>query len=375
VRPEQLRTHHGEVRCGHCRAPFNALDQLLDEPAAAPPSEAGTPPAAPEADVPGAANVGQGDFFVLEEKPSGSTPGAEPRPLPFATAASAASPTATDRPDTPVPDFPSDSPGAQLDFEIPDTLVRSRRPPETGPPSPPVTVSLPPAADTASSESIAAADRIPDVESVDAQSGAAESAAAVKGADTHDHPLPLPPLSPRAPREARVDAKDASSLRARRWLQGLGIGVLLGALAVQAAYLFREDITRNWPQLRPAYLAACEYFKCTVPLPRVAGAIGIETSDLQSGAGGAARFILNATIRNRAPYPQAYPHLELTLTDAQDRPVVRRVLDPHEWVPAGELERGGPGEGFRAQHELVVILPFEAADVAAVGYRLYLFYP
>jgi hypothetical protein len=144
----------------------------------------------------------------------------------------------------------------------------------------------------------------------------------------------------------------------------------MGILAAQSIYLFREEITRQWPQLRPAFITACAQFGCTVPLSRVAGAISIETSDLQAQPRKPGRFVLNATVRNRAPYPQAYPHLELTLTDTQDRPAVRRVLPPDEWVPEDYLTRD-----FLPNEEIVLRLPFAASGIEAVGYRVYAFYP
>jgi alpha-mannosidase len=39
-----------------------------------------------------------------------------------------------------------------------------------------------------------------------------------------------------------------------------------------------------------------------------------------------------ATLRNQAAWPLQYPYLELTLTDAQDQPVVRRALLPTEYA-------------------------------------------
>ena len=58
----------------------------------------------------------------------------------------------------------------------------------------------------------------------------------------------------------------------------------------------------------------------------------IEASDLQADPAHRGLLILTATIRNRAPYAIGYPHLELTLTDAQDQVVVRRALAPADYV-------------------------------------------
>ena len=59
---------------------------------------------------------------------------------------------------------------------------------------------------------------------------------------------------------------------------------------------------------------------------------------------------LTATVRNRAPYAVAYPHLELTLTDAQDGVVVRRALAPAEYIGA-TLD---PSKGISANGEVAV---------------------
>jgi hypothetical protein len=78
-------------------------------------------------------------------------------------------------------------------------------------------------------------------------------------------------------------------------------------------------------------------------------------------------------IRNRAPFAQELPALELTLTDALERAVVRRVLRPAEYLPgrtAESLEAGiAPGA------EAALRLHFDTGGVSATGYRLYLFYP
>jgi predicted Zn finger-like uncharacterized protein len=153
-------------------------------------------------------------------------------------------------------------------------------------------------------------------------------------------------------------------------LAGLGAGLLAGVLAVQAVYLFRIDIAREMPRLRPALEAACAAFACEVPLPREAAAISIESSDLQAEPGRHGQYVLHASLRNRAGYPLAWPHLELTLTDAADRPVARRAMPPQEWVPAGQRDGG-----FAGHSGLAVRLPFETRELAPTGYRLYVFYP
>ena len=158
----------------------------------------------------------------------------------------------------------------------------------------------------------------------------------------------------------------------RRGLWALAIGVLLGVLTIQGLYLFREPVTRLVPELRPVFEQACAQIGCTVPLPRHAEAIAIDHSHLEAVRPHEAVFVLEARVHNRAAYPQQLPHLELTLTGAGERPLVRRVLEPAEW-----LSDASPAATAFAAHEAIdVVLPFAAADVdEPTGYRLYAFYP
>ena len=82
-------------------------------------------------------------------------------------------------------------------------------------------------------------------------------------------------------------------------------------------------------------------------------------------------MILAATVRNRASYALAYPHLELTLTDAQDQVVVRRALAPADYA-GGTAELAG---GIAGNSEVAIKLFIDASATTQAGYRLYLFYP
>lgn len=155
----------------------------------------------------------------------------------------------------------------------------------------------------------------------------------------------------------------------RRWPWAIGLLVLLALAAGQLAYIYRVELAVLAPELRPTLVAACEVAGCSVPWPRRPELVGIESSDLEPAGGD--RLLLTATLKNRAPFVQEYPHLELTLTDTQDDALLRKVLPPVDWLPAGQ----SAADGFAARGELAVKLLLEAQGVPAVGYRLYLFYP
>ncbi|MGL6183494.1 MAG: DUF3426 domain-containing protein, partial [Aestuariivirga sp.] len=106
-----------------------------------------------------------------------------------------------------------------------------------------------------------------------------------------------------------------------------------------------------------------------VPLPALSELVSIEASDLQSDSV-RGLFVLQATLRNQAAYAQAWPALELTLTDASDTAVARRVLSAADYLPPGS-----DLTSFPAAAEVPVRLWIDAKGLGAAGYKLYLFYP
>ena len=80
--------------------------------------------------------------------------------------------------------------------------------------------------------------------------------------------------------------------------------------------------------------------------------------------------MLLATLRNQADYPLALPHLELTLTDAADRPVARRVMPPADWLPAGHADAE-----LGARSSMALRVDFEIREPMPTGYRIHVFYP
>ena len=110
---------------------------------------------------------------------------------------------------------------------------------------------------------------------------------------------------------------------------------------------------------------------CTVPLPRRSDLVSIESSDLHPVPGKSDQLQLIATVRNRAFYRQDWPHLEVTLTDTRDKPVVRRVFAPAQYLP----EDNKSATGFNSNQELQLDLTLQVEGAVAAGYRIYVFYP
>jgi predicted Zn finger-like uncharacterized protein len=159
--------------------------------------------------------------------------------------------------------------------------------------------------------------------------------------------------------------------RASRIVMAVGLPLLLLALLAQAAYTWRDQLAARFPQTKPMLTAACERIGCRLGLPAQIEAVTLESSELQALAPERNLFSLVALLRNRSNTVQAWPSIELTLNDANERPVARRVLAPRDYLSAPQdIDRGLPSAS-----EQVVKLAFELPQTQASGYRVYLFYP
>jgi predicted Zn finger-like uncharacterized protein len=184
-------------------------------------------------------------------------------------------------------------------------------------------------------------------------------------------PEPIPELEPKTVEPESVpDAWTESEAEAapRRWPWATGMVLLLLLGAGQLIYLFRIELVVLMPELRPPLTASCAALGCEVPYPHRPELMAIESSDLAPADN--ERLHLTANLRNRAPFAQAYPHLELTLTDTADAPMLRKVLAPADYLPAEKSTAF-----FAPRDEVAVSLHFETPGLSPVGYRLYLFYP
>ncbi|MGX5659413.1 zinc-ribbon and DUF3426 domain-containing protein [Castellaniella ginsengisoli] len=159
--------------------------------------------------------------------------------------------------------------------------------------------------------------------------------------------------------------------------------LLLLLLAAQAVYVYRADIARMIPALRPVLERACEPLRCRVPYARDIARIAITGSALKAAETAAAssrpadgqapeeqHFVLHATLRNQSEQPQEWPTLILDLKDVAGTLLVRRNLSPAEYLGPARA-----AEPFAARGEVLVRVPLTLSGVRINGYQLDLFYP
>ena len=177
----------------------------------------------------------------------------------------------------------------------------------------------------------------------------------------HD-PLVAPAFVAQARRRAFWSSRP---VRAVLWLIAL---LLALGLALQWVVGQRDWLAAREPRLVPLLQAVCEPLGCRLAPYRMPDAVVIDSSAFNRVNTNTFRF--GVTLRNMADIAVATPALELTLTDAQDQPLLRRVVSAAELGAPATL--GAHGE-FSGTNELKVNdIPNPGA---IVGYRLMAFYP
>ena len=199
------------------------------------------------------------------------------------------------------------------------------------------------------------------------QTLAAESAPDVTDT-TGDTTVKLMPLANQPSLKPEVSDEFLFKRSYRLW--AIAAIPLMLLLLAQAAYLFRVELAAHQPTLKPALLRSCEMLNCSVPLPQKINLMSIESSELQSEPAHKNQIQLVALLRNRANHTQAFPDLELTLTDNQDSPLARRIFKPEDYVEKSQ----NFAAGLAADQELNILLRLDTTDLKPVGYRLGLFY-
>ena len=78
----------------------------------------------------------------------------------------------------------------------------------------------------------------------------------------------------------------------------------------------------------------------------------------------------SSSLINNANYAQTFPNIELTLTNIDDQPVLRRLIKPSEYLQ----NKPNLNVGLGAHEEIHIKLAIHASNVPVAGYRVLLVY-
>jgi predicted Zn finger-like uncharacterized protein len=344
VAADQLKLRGGIVRCGACQQIFDGNSALIDLAAGPAPVVAAPADATPEvpSSVISPAPVDETPVETLapvSEPVSQQDPDPEPAPTPASTP----------EPDT----LPAPEPSREhtADSIGPPTLLLR----ESSGGSPPIVSNVP-----ASPRNRAAEAR----------------ARRVKAAPPRIDETPKPPPPPPKPKPdidepefVRSTRQREASSKTTRIALAVGSVLLLIALVVQAAVSFRDLLAARHPGLRPALVSTCALLGCSVNLPARPEQLVIETGELITLGGNAYTF--STVLRNQGDMALAWPSLELTLNDLDDKPLVRRVFAPRDYAGAA----AAAPTGFAARGEQQVRIHFRLEGAEPSGYHIAVFYP
>lgn len=131
----------------------------------------------------------------------------------------------------------------------------------------------------------------------------------------------------------------------RQWALLVG---LVGLLALQIVIADRAQLAAD-ARWRPLVSAACAVARCTLPAWREPGALTLLNREVRPLPGVPGVLQIQASFRNEARWAQAWPWLQLSLSDADGRVIGTRVLAPQEYLgqPPAAQDTLAPGQAVQ----------------------------
>lgn len=198
--------------------------------------------------------------------------------------------------------------------------------------------------------------------------------------------LDFPPVPPTTPAAEATPARADEPVPPVSFLQGdtppsvwqrpivrvalaVVLVLLLAVLAMQFLVKERDRVAAMQPEMRPLLDTLCAAAGCRVAPLRQIESIVIDSSSFSRVRGDDYR--LGFALKNTATIDVAMPAIELSLTDPQDEPVIRRVIVPSEF---GARSAALAGTSVWTGSLALTVQPEVSAQRIA-GYRLLAFYP
>lgn len=125
--------------------------------------------------------------------------------------------------------------------------------------------------------------------------------------------------------------------------------ILLLALSGQAAYFLREPLLAWMPELRPGFEEACRRVGCRIPLSHELAAIRVESSSLETDPEQPNRAALRVSFSNRSRQTQQWPYFVLKLTDWKGAPLAQKAFGPGDYLAKDKA--GTSGMTPMSEHE------------------------
>lgn len=163
----------------------------------------------------------------------------------------------------------------------------------------------------------------------------------------------IPRASPSFVRRMRSGGTGES--RRQRHLLIAGVAALSLLLVLQVLLADRARLAGD-PAWRPLLTTLCNTLRCSLPPWREPAALTLLARDVRPDPAAPSQLLVSATFRNDARWAQGWPHLRLTLSDIDGRPVGTRMFAPEEYL--GDADRADTlAAGRSADVQLVLREP------------------
>jgi predicted Zn finger-like uncharacterized protein len=148
-----------------------------------------------------------------------------------------------------------------------------------------------------------------------------------------------------------------------RWGAIAAVVFLALALGVQYAWWDRNQLAESvaW---RPALDWVCERAGCELPLRHDFTRVEMVGRDVRDNPQVPDALTISAAFINRAPFPQAYPVLQISFSDVAGTPVAVRRFMPEEY-----LRDKNPARGMAPGEQTLVMLEIADPGARAVSFQ------
>ena len=149
----------------------------------------------------------------------------------------------------------------------------------------------------------------------------------------------------------------------------LKVTLALGTAAIAAAPAFAQEPTgRSWtgpyvgaqigyaersvilddPTARPLLERVCDSVGCRLPLRHDPSTLELLSREIRPHPSVPSALIISATLRNDAKFPQAFPAVEITLSDLDENRIAMRRFAPQEYLGDTRAMSSGLAPGATA---------------------------
>ena len=170
--------------------------------------------------------------------------------------------------------------------------------------------------------------------------------------DPDERPQRPPQRRAQAPAFARAQR---TRLRTRNWPWVLGAAALLLSLLAQIGYAERAPLLDD-ARTRPWLDRVCAELGCRLPLRHEPVKLELLSRDIRPHPSVPNALIISATLHNDADFYQAFPAVEISLSDLDENRIAMRRFLPQEYLGDSRNAVSGMAPGVNAA------LVFEVAD-------------